>query len=774
MKIIKKLLLALILLAGSQGISQNIKEIKGQIMDQKTNEPLPFVSISHLKSGTGTTTDFTGGFTLISETVMDSITISYIGYKSTTIKATSDMDVFLKKSTVALNEFIISSNRELEKRSEAPIAISSISAQSISDNKPTSIDQVLNQSAGVYMIDLGSEQHAMSIRQPLGYGATYLYLEDGVPIRSSGIFNHNALLEINMANTSKIEIIRGPASSLYGSEAIGGAVNFISYKPTLLPTAGISIQGNNLGYKRTDFYASNTFNKLGVRLAGYYAENRDGFIDYSDFDKIALSLAFNYQLTKNTEITLNNSFIDYYADMTGSLDSTDFFDKEYNSNQTFTNRQVDAFRSKLSINQYWNENSKSSVIGYFRKNSIKQNPSYRVQDDFKPWLPVGIQGDPNLAHGEVNDNSFNSFGTIIQHKQKINFLKTSITAGGSLDYSPNTYEANYISILRNDEGIYESFEKQDSLLADYTADLINTAGYFQLSIEPIKELKLTGGVRYDNFTYDYNNNLDSNAFSGVPDSKTSYNKLTPKVGLSYDMGSNSGTYVNYSQGFVPPQVSELYRGVKVPSLKPAQYNNSEVGFWMTSANNRAKIEVALYQMDGTNEIISVRLDDGSTEKQNAGQTRHKGIEYTLHYRLTNDLTLKLNGTNAQHTFTDYIDSGVDFSDQSIAGSPGWIANVQITYKPSFLKGFRISGELQHLDNYFMDPANTKIYSGHDLVNVRLGYEFKSFEVWANIMNVTDELFATIASSSQWGDSYSAGNPRHVTIGLAYNFVKRKK
>ncbi|PCI97578.1 MAG: TonB-dependent receptor [Flavobacteriales bacterium] len=774
MKIIKQVFLASILLIGTQSIAQNIKEIKGVIMDNKTNEPLAFVSVADSKTHKGTSTDFSGSFILTSENLIDSITISCIGYEKMTIKAQENIALFLKKSAVSLNEFVVSSDRGLEKRTEAPIAISSISAQTIADNKPTSIDQVLNQTAGVYMVDLGNEQHTMSIRQPINYGATYLYLEDGVPIRSSGIFNHNALLEINMANTSKVEIIRGPASSLYGSEAIGGAVNFISYRPSTLPTTGISLQGNNLGYKRTDFYASNTFKKLGVRLAGYYANNKDGFIEHSDFNKIALSLALNYQLSNKTEISINNTFVDYYADMTGSLDSADFFDKEYGSNHTFTNRQVDAFRSKLSIHQYWNTNSKSSLIAYYRNNSIKQNPSYRVKDDFKPWMPSGMQGDPNLAHGELNDNSFNSYGAILQHKQSFKFLKTKITAGGTMDYSPNKYIANYLTIVKNDEDIYESFEKQDSLLAEYTTDLVNTAGYFQFSIEPLKKLKLTGGIRYDVFTYNYKNNLDSNAFSGVPDSKDEYSQLTPKAGLSYDIGGNSGFYANYSQGFVPPQVTELYKGVQVPSLQPAQYNNSELGFWMASANNKAKIEVAFYQMDGTNEIISVRLDDGSTEKQNAGQTRHKGIEYTLHYQLNKGLTLKLNGTNAQHTFIDYIESGTDYSSKSMTGAPGWIANVQLTYKPHFLKGFRISGEIQHLDQFFMDAANTKEYEGYDIYNIRLGYEWKGFEIWANIMNVTEELYATSASSSRWGDSYRTGNPRHVTIGIGYNFVKKKK
>ena len=141
-------------------------------------------------------------------------------------------------------------------RGETPISISTISPELINETKATSLDQLLNKVSGVYMVDLGNEQHSMSMRQPLSYGSLFLYLEDGVPIRTTGVFNHNALIEMNMANVRSIEIIKGPASSLYGSEAIGGAVNFISHRPTAIPTANIQIQANNLGYKRADFMAS--------------------------------------------------------------------------------------------------------------------------------------------------------------------------------------------------------------------------------------------------------------------------------------------------------------------------------------------------------------------------------------------------------------------------------------------------------------------------------------------------------------------------------------
>ncbi len=741
--------------------------VQGTITNQTLGEPLQFVTVYNLNTNQATTTDRQGHFNLQAKTQSDSIKISSIGYKNQTLLALPTMHINLQTAQLALNEVVVSVDREQERRTEAPIAISSISQTSIQDNKPTTIDQVLNQTPGVNMVDLGNEQHTMSIRRPIDYGASYLYMEDGIPIRTSGVFNHNALLEINMANTSKIEVVRGPASNIYGSEAIGGAINFISKKPSLHPTAGISVQTNDIGYKRTDFYASNTLNKkLGIRLSGYYANQKDGIISHSDFDKLALSLSAHYFISSKTELIWSNSYIDYYADMSGSLDSTHFYDKSYESVQTFTNRQVDAFRTKLALNHYWHENSKSTITGYFRNNAVKQNPSYRVKDDYKPWVPTG---NPNLAHGEVNDNSFKSFGIIAQQKNTFNWLNATLITGGSFDYSPNTYEANYIKIHKNDNGIYDRFTTMDSLLADYNTDLINLAAYTQLKIQPTKGLNLIAGLRYDRFNYNFDNHLGSNAFTSVLDGENTFSKLTPKLGLTYNFKKTRGIYANYGQGFVPPQVTELYRGNDIPTLKPVYYENIELGGWMVFAKNKGKIEVSLYNMNGENEIISVLQDDGSSLRQNAGETSHQGIEYAVNLILHKDLEFRLSGSNALHKFVDFDESGKDYSGNKMPQAPQWIANTQLTYKPHQLNGFRMSVEWQHINTYFMDQANSKTYNGYDVFNLRVGYEWKSVEIWANLMNVSDELYATVARATRWGQSYSLGKPRHITFGVAYKF-----
>ena len=754
------------------------QKANGIAINKLSGEPLPFIQVVNKSNNDGVLSNYSGAFTLKATLGKDTLLFIANGFVNHETIASKDMILKLSPSPIGLNSVVISTNREQELREEAPVAISSINTEVIENNKPTTIDQVLNQTPGVNMVDLGNEQHTMSIRRPIDYGASYLYLEDGIPIRTSGVFNHNALLEINMANVGRIEIIRGPASSMYGSEAIGGAVNFISKKPTTKPTGGVSVQGNNLGYKRTDFYASSTIKKkLGFRFSGYYADQSNGLLAHSDFNKLGLSANIRYNVSKKGELLWSNTYIDYYSDMAGSLDSTDFYQKSYGSNQTFTYRGVNAFRSKIAYNHYWNKKSKTNFTGFYRNNSIAQNPSYRVKDDFKPWTGMG---DVNLAHGQENENAFQSSGLIAQHKQKFNFLKSRLILGASADFSPNTYKANYISIFKNNDGIYQNINPSDtdSLLADYQANIVNTAFYAQYKLEPLKKLKVLFGMRYDNFSYVFDNNLGSNSFTSIEDGKNLFSRVIPKVGATYQIKKYTGVYTNFSQGYVPPQVTTLYVGNDIPSLKPVFYDSYEVGGWVTLLKEIARFEWSLYRMEGLNEIISVLQEDGSTQQQNAGKTLHQGVEYSFKSKIRKDLSIRISGTNAVHQFTDYTEAvkgeEVDYSNKLMPQSPGWIMNSQITYKPSYIKGFRSSIEWQHVDRYFMEKGNVKTYNGYDVLNFRVGYEYKSFEIWTNVINLTDELYATVARATAWGQSYSLGRPRNINVGLAYKFHKKVK
>ncbi|RYY00602.1 MAG: TonB-dependent receptor, partial [Gammaproteobacteria bacterium] len=407
------------------------KIVKGKIIDAVTKEPINGATIQCTEAGCncGCATTTTGAFEMHCKNCK-TLTVSYIGYQPQAISTEADNTlVALIPTASLLNEVVISANRQPVRRAEAPIAIASISTKTILDAKPITVDQVLNKVSGVYMVNLGNEQHQMSIRQPMTTKGLFLYLEDGMPVRTTGVYNHNAILEMNMAAVKNIEVIKGPSSSLYGSEAIGGVVNFITVAPTAIPVLKLSAQANDLGYVRTDLQTNFTSGKWGVALNGYYAQRQNGFIDYTDFSKGTLSARLDYTFSKSTTLSNSLTWMKYKSDMTGTIDSAHFANRSFTSQQTFTYRNVDALRYRSTLNHTWNERSRTTASLIYRDNTIEQNPAYSIKNDFRRLSSGAWTGNKDLAHGEINNSSFNSYALVVQHKQNIGW-KNAVLIGG--------------------------------------------------------------------------------------------------------------------------------------------------------------------------------------------------------------------------------------------------------------------------------------------------------------------------------------------------------
>ena len=737
------------------------KSMGGKVIDAATNLALQGATITDLQNQNKTITDQDGNFYFSKTT--DSVEISSVGYhtqKKTVSK--EEVVIYLTPSFGNLNEVIVSGSREVQKRTEVPVAINVISKTQINDTKATRLDMLVNKVPGVFMVDLGNEQHSMAVRQPLGYSSLFLYLEDGIPIRTVGDFNHNALIEINQASLQRIEVIKGPASSLYGSEAVGGALNFITQSPTPFLSGKVQAQVGSLGYKRTDVSVSNTYGKLGIYLGGYYANQDQKVAEHNDFNKTAVTLRADYAFNKKTKLVTVADYINYKTDQKGGLDSAHFYNKDYSSFYRFTYRKVDAFRLRSTLSKDWNKSEKTTFTLFYRNTSVGQNPFYSIGN---------IAGSSTKAKGQMNDDAFNSYGAIIQHSKKFEAINLKWITGVSADYSPSTYLANFISVDKDPNGVYYQYQATDSVLTDYRVDLLNTAVYTQLEYSPVKKLRIVAAARYDRLDYKFDNHLPSSAYTGAPDATNHFDHFTPKVGMTYDFGQNKGMYVNYSVGFAPPNITDLYGGVKVPTLKPSSYNNYEVGGWLAFGGSKGYAEASLYQLDGKNESVSTRLSDATYLNQNAGRTSHKGIELNIKYAPVEDLNFRIGGTVAQHKYVDYVLNGKSFSGNDMAQSPAYILNGEVTYKPGYVKGFRIALECQSLGSYYTDPQNTAKYDGFAVFNARMGYSFGAFEGWVNCINLADKNYAVTVEKSAYGTSYRPGQLRALNVGAAYHFGK---
>ncbi|HEX8460996.1 MAG TPA: TonB-dependent receptor [Segetibacter sp.] len=736
--------------------------LKGKVIDATTNQILQGVTVAGIKFSNKTITDENGNFTLTAKAKPDTIQITFVGYNSQYLPTPASAVIILLKPAFAnFDEVIVSGSREVQRRTEVPVAINIIPKNIINETKATRLDMLINKVPGVFMVDLGNEQHQMAVRQPLTTKNLFLYLEDGIPIRTVGDFNHNALIEINQASLERIEVIKGPASSLYGSEAVGGAINFITQAPSSFLSGKMQAEIGSRGYKRTDFNISNTFKKLGIYIGGYYTNQNQSDVEHNDFKKTALTFRGDYNFNDKTKLTTVADYIAYKTDQKGGIDSAHFYNKDYVSFYRFTYRKVNAFRVRTTLSHEWSDHNKTSLTFFYRNSTIGQNPFYSISN---------ISSNPSKAKGQVNEDGFKSYGVVLQHIKKFKSINAKLISGVSIDYSPASYIAQYIDVDRDTKGVYYQYSLKDSLLTNYHVALLNTAAYTQFEYKPFDKLKLVAAARYDRLDYKFDNHLMPGAFTGAPDASDAFSYFTPKIGLTYNFSKNKGAYINYSVGFAPPNISDLYTGVQVPVLKAAAYKNYEVGGWISFAGNKGSAEVSLYNLQGKNEIVSVRLADGSYQNQNAGKTSHKGIETNIKFLPAEDIALRISGSYTVHKYIIYIEQGKDYSGYKMAQAPPFIYNGEVIYKPHFIKGLRMGVEVQGLSKYFTDPKNTATYKGFTAFNARAGYTIKGFEIWANCINVADKTFATAVEKNAFGTSYRPGQLRTFNVGLAYSFL----
>ncbi|NIM34359.1 MAG: TonB-dependent receptor [Hydrotalea flava] len=747
-------------MSGSAGYTQST--MSGTVLDAVTKQALQGATITDFANHHIYLTDANGNFSIPTKT--DSISVTCIGYYPKKIKTTNQGRILLTPSFSNLNEIIISGSRETQKRTEVPVAINVISKTQINDTKATRLDMLINKVPGVFMVDLGNEQHSMAVRQPIGTSNIFLYLEDGIPIRTVGDFNHNALIEINQASLQRIEVIKGPASSLYGSDAVGGALNFITQSPSPYLTGKIQAEIGSLGYKRTDVAVSNTYKKISIYAAGYYANQNQSVNEHNDFYKAAFTVRGDYTFNKKSKLINVLDLIHYKTDQKGGLDSQHFYRKDYSSFYRFTYRKVDALRFRSTLNQEWNDNNQTSFTIFYRNSSIGQNPFYAIKN---------VTGNSLKANGQINVDAFQSFGTLVQHTTQIPSVQIKWISGIGADYSPAIYLAKYINIDKDANGVFYQYHLSDSVLTDYKIGLFNTALYTQIEYQPVHTLRLVAAARYDRLDYNFDNHLPPGAYSGAPDAVNHFDHFSPKLGLTYNFGNQKGIYLNYSVGFAPPNITDLYSGVLIPTLQPSSYNNYEIGGWLGFAGSKGSVEASLYKLNGKNEIVSVRLQDGSYQKQNTGITSHKGIELNIKYAPTQELMFRIGGTVAKHKYINYLQQGKDFSGNDMPQAPAYIINGEITYKPLFVRGFRIAAECQSLGSYFTDPQNTSKYNGFTAFNIRMGYRLKNYETWMNCLNVANGNYAVTVEKSAYGTSYRSGQLRTLQVGVAYHFDKNK-
>lgn len=681
--------------------------------------------------------------------------------------------VYAADDVQILDEVVVSGSRTAKKISKTPMAIGRVGRQVLKRDKPKTMGEVINRIAGVSWNDLGNEQHSMGIRQPNSTNAVYQYLEDGIPIRPLGVFNHNSLNEMNLAGSESVEVVKGAASSLYGSNAVGGAVNFMTARPAADPVATVGVRRDSTaGFTRIDTGASNTWGDFGVRFSHYSSRrSTDNWQQYSRGAKDSFTLRGDYVLSATSlmHATLTHNNLD--AAMTGSLFENDYASRPGFSYNTFTYRKDKTTRESVVWEGETLANGLTTATLFGRQNDHGQLPSYTINSC------AGA-----TCKGTINNNGIRSMGLDLKHNQEFDWLSSRLVAGLYFDQTDNKYVSDNLLITRDVlSGRYTGYAMNSIInpkgVRNYQTGIKNQALFGQFEVSPISALRIVLGARSDNITYHYSNNLTPGINFGAANESRSFNHFSPKLGATLAIGKDSSVYTNISEGFTPPEVSQLYGANNVPNLKPAIYSNYEIGIRSAFMDGALKLESALYRLDGRDTIVSYTIAPGLNENRNAGRTRSQGLELGLSWA-GDKFDARFGTSISTHQFVQYQASAtLDYSGKDMPQAPGNITTAELAYKP--VEKARIALELVQQGAYWMNNANTVRYEGHRLFNLRGSYTFASgWEAWLQGRNLTGQLYSDSASSSFSGagaytpntqNQYTVGAPRSLMIGLNYQF-----
>lgn len=702
------------------------------------------------------------------------------GFALSLLSAVLSQAVYAAGDATMLDEVVVSGSRTETRLSETPMAIGVVNKKALKRDKPKTMGEVINRIAGVSWNDLGNEQHSMGIRQPNSTNAVYQYLEDGIPIRPLGVFNHNSLNEMNLAGSESVEVVKGAASSLYGSNAVGGAVNFVSARPSLTPSASVGLRHDSTaGFSRVDTGASNTWGDFGVRFSHYSSRRTaNNWQNYSNGNKDSFTLRGDYVLSASSlmHATLTHNNLD--SAMTGSLFENDYQTRPGFSYNSFTYRRDKTTRANLGWEGETTNNGQTSVTVFARQNDHGQLPSYTIRQCTVASPCAGVANGNYV--GTINNNSVSSLGLDVKHQQEFSWLSSRLIAGLYFDKSPNSYRSDNIGVTRNAvTRAYTGYSSTTPYLAgkrDYQTDIRNTALFGQFEMSPSDTLRMVLGGRSDSINYNYKNNLTPGVNYGAANETRSFSHFSPKLGATYALGGDASLYTNISEGFTPPEVSQLYGSNNVPNLRPATYNNYEIGMRAAFLDGTLKLDSALYRLDGRDTIVGYTIAPGVTENRNAGRTRSSGLELGMNWE-DGAFDARLGLTAASHRFVQYQASGtLNYSGKEMPQAPSTITSAEIGYKP--LEGARIALELVDQGAYWMNNANTVRYAGHPLFNLRGNYKIAGgWEAWLQGRNLTNQHYSDSASSAYSGvgaytpntqNQYTVGAPRSVMVGLNYS------
>jgi len=631
---------------------------------------------------------------------------------------------------------------------EAAGAISIIDAETIANISADHPAEILNTLPGVNIHTNSGQEHLLAIRSPVLTGGagqgSFLILENGVPTRSPAFGNVNSLLEPHHETAEAIEVVRGPGSAKYGSNAVHGLVNVILADPSGEPLRQINASYGSLGRYKTD----RIFDQGYLGRASASVQKDVGWRDNTDVLQIKGSgVAETVFAGWNVTAWGSGSYLEQ--------ETADFIQGP----DAYEDRDLaKANDDPLAFRDAWSARGAIRLERDFAGGALTLTPFARTQEmEFRQhFLPYrGFEKNGHTAIG------------VMSRYDRIASDALTWRIGGDVDLATG--------YLRETQPEPFGFFPGDSRFPvgihyDYDVDTIVGAIWGEADIALSERLTLLTGLRGEAHAYDYTTDapVGINGRFNVPADRTDdFSFVTPKVGLVYKASDDISLYANYARGSRAPQASDLYRLQSQQGTAEAEVetlDSFEIGARGTLADGNLVFDLAAYTADKDNFFF--RDSDGLNVTD--GSTRHQGIELAALWQISDKFVFNGNvsWSDQTYTFNRIVGNGSEVirDGNEIDSAPEWLANASFTWLAN--DAFNLSISTDYVGEYFTNPANTEDYPGHLVGNVRASYDVsKSLETFLIVRNITDETYADRADFAFGNERYFPGEPLNVTFGI---------
>ncbi|CBV43191.1 TonB-dependent siderophore receptor [Halomonas elongata] len=647
---------------------------------------------------------------------------------------------------------------------ETPQATSRVEREDWEEKGAETVQRALNYTAGVYANQVGaSNRYDYIVMRGFSDGSLSNTFLDGLKLM--GDANSYSSLVIDPYFLDNLEVVKGPASVLYGRASPGGLVSMTSKRPEFEDSGEIRVGVGNNAQRSAAFDLTGPLDderRLAFRLTGK-ASAADTQFGPVEEKRYAIAPQLTWDITDATSLTLHaylqkdpeggyHSGVPYEGAVksrNGRKIDNNFFDGEDDYDKFERTQRLIGYDLEHRFNDDWTARQKLlylntdvhmdqvAQLGWIDETNELSRAYYGAEESLQAWT-LDNQVEANLNSGFIDHTVLLG----VDYQKRKNDVVHSTTGASSI----NPFDPQYSGSLTGDASVY----------ADERHELSQTGVYIQDQMA-IGNWRLSLGGRYDWVDIE-NTDKDSGATSNLDDTQ-----FSGRAGLLYAFDNGVSPYISYSTAFTPTSFVDENGDL----LKPMEGQQLEAGVKYQPNGTQDRYSLALFHIDQENVATKEQPAD---PYEAIGEIESQGVELEAHTQLTDNLRLQ-----ASYSFTDITYAKSDDGNEGNRAiyAPRHQASVWGHYRfhGGTLAGLGAGLGVRYRADIQADRANTETVPDYTLVDAALSYDFanvglKGVTGRINVNNLLDKEYVASCNSLQY---CYFGAERSVKATVSYAF-----